>query len=152
MFPYILSLISLLVNFQKLAGEKLKMSTVKIELQLSSQELLRAVEQLNEPEFGEFVSQIMILHTQRKSARLLKNEAEEILHNNRNADCDSQNYYNRFITKTEENMTNEEYKELLRLSEQIDKLQAHRFEYLADLAHLHGVSLIELMKSLGFPA
>lgn len=126
------------------------MSTVKLEIQLSSQELLKAVEQLNKSEFEEFVSKIIILHTQKKSAQLLKNEAEEFLHKNHNTDCDNHNYYNRLITKTEEKMTDEEYRELLRLSEQIDKLQAHRFEYLADLAHLHGVSLTELMKSLGF--
>lgn len=127
------------------------MSTVKLEIQLSSEELLKIVEQLHEPEFDKFVSQIMILHTQRKAAKLIKEEAELFLKNNPDIAYDAQIYYNQLIAKAdEENVTDEEYRELLRLSEQIDQLQAHRFEYLADLAHLHGVSLVELMKTLGF--
>ncbi|NET01281.1 MAG: STAS/SEC14 domain-containing protein [Sphaerospermopsis sp. SIO1G2] len=120
------------------------MSTVKLELQLSSQELLMAVEQLNGPELEEFVSQIIILHTQKKSDLLLKQEQEKLL--------DIHNYYNRPNAKIAQTMTENEYKELLRLSEQIDKLQAHRFEYLTEIADLHGVSLTELMNSLGFQA
>ncbi|MBD2294850.1 STAS/SEC14 domain-containing protein [Anabaena sphaerica FACHB-251] len=127
------------------------MSTVKLELQLSSEELLKAVEQLNQPDLEKFVSQVIILHTQRKSAKLLKDEAESLLKNNQDVSCDAHSYYNQLLAKAdEENLTYQEYRELLRLSEQIDKLQAHRFEYLADLANLHGVSLMELMKSLGF--
>ncbi|MEA5577609.1 STAS/SEC14 domain-containing protein [Anabaena sp. UHCC 0451] len=127
------------------------MSTVKLEVQLSSEELLKIVEQLHEPEFDTFVSQVIILHTQRKAAKLIKEEAELFLKNNPDIAYDAQIYYNKLRAKAdEENLTDEEYRELLRLSEQIDQLQAHRFEYLADLAHLHGVSLIELMTTLGF--
>ncbi|TAE54581.1 MAG: STAS/SEC14 domain-containing protein [Nostocales cyanobacterium] len=126
------------------------MSTVKLELQLSSQELLSAVEQLNESEFEEFVSQIIILHTQRKSEKLIKQEQEHLGNNNHNHNYDSHTYYKQPSIKATKQMTDDEYKELLRLSEQIDQLQAHRFEYLTALANLHGVSLTELMKSLGF--
>jgi hypothetical protein len=62
---------------------------------------------------------------------------------------DNHSYYNKLIARAEDNLTIEEYRELLRLSEQIDKLQAYRLEYLADLANLHGVSLMELMTILG---
>ncbi|MGM3304458.1 STAS/SEC14 domain-containing protein [Anabaena sp. WFMT] len=127
------------------------MSTVKIEIQLSSEVLLQAVQQLNQPELDQFVSQVMILHTQRKSASLLKEEVELFLKINNDLSCDNHNYHNKLITKTEEErLTNEEYGELLYLSEQIDKLQAHRLEYLAELARLHGISLTELMRNLGF--
>jgi hypothetical protein len=126
------------------------MSTVKLEIQLSLQELLKAVEQLIEPELEDFISQVIILHTQRKSAKLVEKEVQLFLKNNHDHGFESHSYYNQFIAKTETNMTDEEYRELLRLSEQIDKLQAHRFEYLADLANLHGVSLIDLMRSIGF--
>ncbi|MEO3706635.1 hypothetical protein [Trichormus azollae] len=34
--------------------------------------------------------------------------------------------------------------------QQIDQLQADYLEYLADLANLHGVSLMALMQNLGF--
>ncbi|MBY5280567.1 STAS/SEC14 domain-containing protein [Aphanizomenon flos-aquae CCAP 1446/1C] len=124
---------------------------MKLEVQLSSEALFQAVQQLNEPDFDKFVSQVIILHTQRKAAKLIKEEAELFLKNNPDISDNTQIYYNQLIAKAdEENLTDEEYRELLRLSEQIDQLQAHRFEYLADLAHLHGVSLMELMKNLGF--
>lgn len=127
------------------------MSTVKLEVQLGSEELLKAVEQLHQQDLEKFVSQVIILHTQRKSAKLLKYESELFLKINQDISCDLNSYHNALGSRTdEENLTNEEYRELLFLSEQIDKLQAHRLEYLADLAHLHGISLTELMKNLGF--
>ncbi|WP_413174402.1 STAS/SEC14 domain-containing protein [Anabaena azotica] len=127
------------------------MSLVKLEVQLSSEELLKVVDQLHQPELEKFVSQIIILHTQKKSANLLKDEVGFLLDNQHSMSSNTQNYYNQFLSKsTEENLTHEEYRELLRLSEQIDQLQAHRLEYLADLANLHGVSLMALMQNLGF--
>lgn len=46
-------------------------------------------------------------------------------------------------------LTPEEHSELLHLTEQIEKLQAQRMEYLAELARLRGTSLTALMKNLG---
>lgn len=127
------------------------MSRVKLEIELSSAELLKAVEQLNTQELDEFVSQLIILHTHRKSTQLLKDEAELFVTNNQDFCCDQNNYNHLLIAKVnKEHLTEEEYKELLRLSEQIDELQGNRLEYLSKLAHLHGISLIELMKTLGF--
>ncbi|MEA5554687.1 STAS/SEC14 domain-containing protein [Anabaena cylindrica UHCC 0172] len=127
------------------------MSTVKIEIQLSSEVLLQAVQQLNQLDLEQFISQVMILHTQRKSASLLKEEVELFLTINDDISSETHDYYHKLITTVEEErLTNEEYKELLYLSEQIDKLQAHRLEYLADLARLHGISLTELVQNLGF--
>ncbi|MBK1989818.1 STAS/SEC14 domain-containing protein [Sphaerospermopsis aphanizomenoides BCCUSP55] len=127
------------------------MSIVKLELEVSSEEILKAVEQLHQPDLEKFVSQVIILHTQKKSAKLLKDEVEFFLHNHHNLYSDTPIYCHQLISRTEdENLTEEEYRELLRLSEQIDKLQAQRLEYLAELAHLHGISLMELMQNLGF--
>ena len=111
--------------------------------------MLKAVEQLNETELETFISQIIILHTQKKSGTLIHEEVE-LYHDHLENDNKNTYYYSQLITKTQERMTFDEYKELLRLSEEIDKLQAHRFEYIAYLANLHGISLTELMTSLGF--
>ncbi|MEH2191805.1 MAG: hypothetical protein V7K98_03945 [Nostoc sp.] len=57
--------------------------------------------------------------------------------------------YNELIAKREpENLTNNEHKELLYLTEQIEQLQTQRIEYLADLARLRGISLTALMKTI----
>ncbi|WP_177176239.1 STAS/SEC14 domain-containing protein [Trichormus sp. NMC-1] len=127
------------------------MSTVKLEVQLSSQQLLKAVEQLKQPDLEKFVSQIIILQAHRKADNLLKNEGELFIKTNQDLPSTFLNYHNKLIaTREEEKLTDEEYRELLSLSEQIDKLQAYRLEYLANLALLHGITLTELMQNLGF--
>lgn len=126
------------------------MSKVKLEIQLSLPELFKAAEQLNQSELEQFASKLIILYTQRKSNRLLTGEAELCLNNQQETAYEIHSHYNQVMTTTEYKMTEDEYRELLRLSEQIDKLQAYRFEYIAYLANLHNVSLTELMRSLGF--
>jgi hypothetical protein len=63
---------------------------------------------------------------------------------------DIQKLYNELIAKREaETLTVDEYQHLLRLTEQVEKMQAQRIEYLAELARIRGVSLTVLMKDLG---
>ncbi|MCC5670908.1 hypothetical protein LC653_45985 [Nostoc sp. CHAB 5784] len=77
-------------------------------------------------------------------------EAELLLKINQGIPSDTQNHYNELLSKREaENITSNEYRELLNLTEQIEKLQAQRIEYLAELARLRGISLIALMENLG---
>lgn len=126
------------------------MSTVKVEVQLSSEELLKAVEQLNQPDLERFVSQILALQAQRKASSLTQTETELLLKINQGIPSNTQKYYNELIAKREaKNLTKNEYRELLDLTEQIEKLQAQRIEYLAQLARLRGILLIDLMKNLG---
>ncbi|MCC5600149.1 STAS/SEC14 domain-containing protein [Nostoc favosum] len=126
------------------------MSTAKVEIQLSSEELLKAVEQLNQPDLERFVSQVLALQAQRKASSLPQTEAELLLKINQGIPSDTQNHYNELLSKREaENITSNEYRELLNLTEQIEKLQAQRIEYLAELARLRGISLIALMGNLG---
>jgi hypothetical protein len=126
------------------------MSTVKVEVQLSSEELLKAVEQLNQPDLERFVSQVIALQAQRKASSLPRTEAELLLKINQGIPSDTQKHYKKLLVKREaENLTNNEYRELLDLTEQIEKLQAQRIEYLAELARMREISLITLMENLG---
>ena len=126
------------------------MSTVKVEVQLSSEELLKAVEQLNQPDLERFISQILLLQAQRKASSLTQTEAELLLKINQSIPSTTQKYYNELIAKREaENLTKNDYRELLNLTEQIEKLQVQRIEYLVELAHLRGISLIALTENLG---
>lgn len=126
------------------------MPTVKVEVQLSSEELLKAVEQLSLPDLERFVSQVIALQAQRKASSLPPAEAELLIKINQGIPLDNQKYYDELIAKREaDTLTTEEYSELLRLTEQIEKLQAQRIEYLAELARLRGISLTALMEDLG---
>jgi hypothetical protein len=126
------------------------MSTVKVEVQLLSSELLKAVEQLTQPDLEQFVSQVIALQAQRKAVSLSQAEAELLIKINQGIPSDIQQHYNELIAKREaETLTSDEHENLLRLTEQIEKLQAQRIEYLADLARIRGISLTALMENLG---
>jgi hypothetical protein len=126
------------------------MSTVKVEVQLSSEELLKAVEQLSQADLERFVSQVIALQAQRKASSLPQVEAELLLKINQGIPSDTQKYYDELMAKREaETLTTEEHKELLYLSEQIEQLQVQRIEYLADLARMRKISLTVLLENLG---
>lgn len=125
------------------------MSKVKVEVQLLSKDLLKAVEQLSQEDLEQFVSQVIELQAQRKATSLPKNEAELLRKINQGIPLDTQKVYNELIVKREaETLTVEEHQHLLLLTEQIEKLQAQRVQYLAELASIRGVSLTALMDDL----
>ncbi|WP_272057936.1 STAS/SEC14 domain-containing protein [Nodularia spumigena] len=137
------------MNSNILAGGR-KMTTMKVELQLSSDDLLKAVEQLSQADLKQFISQVIALQAQRTAPSLMQQESELLLKINQGISVEIQNYYNDLIAKREaETLTDEEYRELLSLTEQIEKQQAQRIEYLVELANLRGISLNALMESLG---
>ncbi|RUT10164.1 hypothetical protein DSM106972_006590 [Dulcicalothrix desertica PCC 7102] len=118
-------------------------------MQLLSKDLLKAVEQLSQEDLEQFVSQLIELQAQRKATSLPKNEAELLRKINQNIPLDTQKVYNELIVKREaETLTVEEHQHLLLLTEQIEKLQAQRLQYLAELASIRGVSLTALMDDL----
>ena len=126
------------------------MTTMKVELQLSSDDLLKAVEQLSQADLKQFISQVIALQAQRTAPSLMQQESELLLKINQVISVEIQNYYNDLIAKRDtETLTDEEHRELLNLTEQIEKQQAQRIEYLVELANLRGISLNALMESLG---
>jgi hypothetical protein len=126
------------------------MSTIKVEVQLSSEELLKAVDQLSLPDLDQFVSQVLVLQAQRKASTLSQAEAELLLKINQDIPSDIQKHYEELMAKRQaETLTHEEHGELLQLTEQIEKLQAQRIEYLAELARLRRTSISALMENLG---
>ncbi|WP_174763851.1 STAS/SEC14 domain-containing protein [Anabaena sp. UHCC 0253] len=125
------------------------MPSINIEVQLSSEQLLKAAEQLTHNNLEEFISQLVILSTHKKATKLLKNEVQLFLKTHQDMVIDHNNYENLIDKREVETLTKEEYQALLYLGEQIDRLQAQRIEYMAELAKIHGISLTKLMESLG---
>ncbi|MBD2604787.1 STAS/SEC14 domain-containing protein [Scytonema hofmannii FACHB-248] len=129
------------------------MSMVKVEVQLSSEELLKAVEQLNLSELEQFVSQVIVLQAQRKATRLPQAEAELLLKINQGIPGNIQRDYKELIAKRDDEiLTEDEHQQLLQLTEGIEKIQAQRIENLAELSRLRGISLTALMENLGIHA
>jgi hypothetical protein len=126
------------------------MSTIKVQIQLSSEDLLKAVEQLSHEDLKIFISQVITLQAQRNTSYLNQRESELLLKINQIIPSDIQNNYNNLISKRDiATLTNDEHKELLHLTEQIELQEAQRIEYLVELANLRGISLNTLMENLG---
>ncbi|MBS3029833.1 MAG: STAS/SEC14 domain-containing protein [Dolichospermum sp. DET50] len=125
------------------------MPSINVEVQLSLEQLFQAVEQLTQPNLEQFLSQLVILHTHKKAASLLKNEAKLFLTPHEDIIIDNNNYEKLIDNREVATLRKEEYQALLYLGEQIDKLQAQRIEYMAELAKIHGISLTKLMEKLG---
>ncbi|MBD2453341.1 STAS/SEC14 domain-containing protein [Nostoc sp. FACHB-87] len=129
------------------------MSVVKVEVQLSSEELLKAVEQLNLSELEQFVAQVIVLQAQRKATKLPQAEAELLLKINQGIPVNLHRDYQELIAKRDDEILSEdEYQKLLQLTEEIEKIQAQRLENLAELASLRGISLNTLMENLDIHA
>lgn len=128
------------------------MSTIKVEVEFSSEDLLKAVGQLSQSDLRKFISQAIAIQAQRTTSSLMQRESELLLKINQGIPLDIQKDYNDLIAKRDaETLTNHEYKELLNLTQQIEKQQAQRIEHLAELASLRGISLNTLMENLGIP-
>ncbi|MBU2609425.1 MAG: STAS/SEC14 domain-containing protein [Chloroflexi bacterium] len=126
------------------------MPVVQVEAQLPTDELLKAVGQLNQSDLEQFVSQIIALRAKRQAPGLPRAESELLLKINEGVPPDVQTRYNELIAiRQAEALTPEEYEELLRLTQRVEKLEVRRVEYLAELARLRGTSLTALMENLG---
>ncbi len=130
-------------------GEIKQMPTVKIEAQLSKDDLFQAVRQLSLPELEGFVRDIITLKAKHQSPSLSKDETELLLKINRGISQNIQQKYQILINKREqETLTEQQYQELLQLTDKVEIHQAQRLEYLAQLAQLRQISLTDLMTQL----
>jgi len=129
------------------------MAIIQLEAQISPQQLLKAVDQLPKFEFEQFVKQILVRRAQRNAPRLSATESELLLKINQGIPADLQRKYDELISKRRaETIISEEYSELLRLTNQIEKLDAERVKWLIELARYRQISLPTLMDQLGIQA
>lgn len=126
------------------------MPTVKIEAQISALDLLQAVEQLSQTELEQFVEQILQVKAQRIAPSLSTNESELLIKINQDLPQELRQLYQTLIEKrNQENLTEAEYQQLLELTEQVEKYQAQRLEYLTQLAQIRQLSLTNLIAQMG---
>lgn len=125
------------------------MPKIKLEAQLSKEDLLQAVEQLTNTEIEEFMVNLIAFRAKKRSNNLSNKETELLLKINEVLDKNIQEKYQLLITKRQkEELNNNEYEELLTLTELIEKHQNKRLKYLVELSNLRGCSLEKLMDEL----
>jgi hypothetical protein len=126
------------------------MATLHVEAQLSSEDLLKAMERLETPELERFVSLLLELKARRTAPSLPSREAELLAKINQGLPESLMARYHGLIDKRRAcTIDTDEYEELLRLTDEVEALNVQRIENLVDLARLRGTSLPDLMKQLG---
>ncbi|ACB54120.1 unknown [Crocosphaera subtropica ATCC 51142] len=126
------------------------MPTIKIQAQLSQEDLLAAVQQLSLSELDGFLQEIITLKAKHQAPSLSSDETELLLKINQGLSSDIQTRYQLLIQKRDnETLTEQEYNELLQLTSLFEDHQAKRLESLARLAQLRQVPLSNLMTQLG---
>jgi len=127
------------------------MSTIQVTMELPSDELLKAVEQLSLSDLEQFAQQIVRLLARRRAPVLSRTEAELLLKINQSAlPVNLQARCDALVAKRQEEiLTPGEREELNHLTDQLGELNVQRLEYLAELARLRQTSLPTLMEDLG---
>ena len=126
------------------------MPTIEVRSQVSLDELLSCVAQLDTPELEHFVAQVLTLRAKRIAPCLPKEEAGLLEKINQGLAPDAQRRYDELTTKRRaETLTSEEHQELLTLIDRIERADAERAQILIDLARLRKVSVPTLMSDLG---
>jgi hemerythrin-like domain-containing protein len=117
---------------------------------LSAQEILSAVSHLNLLELEQVFEHILALQAKRKAAHLSKEESALLSRANQGLSEDLSKRLTFLRAKREEEIiSDQEYNELTKLTDQAEELHAGRMAALVELAKLRGVSLRMLMEQLG---
>src|SRR5438093_2089866 len=122
------------------------MPTIHIE----TEQLLHAALQLPRAELEQFVTRLLVLSIQQDTPRLAQAESELLLKINQGLPPATQQKLDELIAKRQmQTLTPEEHQELIRLTEDIEKSDAERLQYLLQLAALRNLSLDALTRHLG---
>jgi hypothetical protein len=125
------------------------MATVQVTVQLTSEELLKAVEQLSLPELEQFVSQVLELQAHRRAPYSAEHESELLFKINNSLPHEVRARYRELVAKRQaDTLTTDEHNELLRLNDQVEESDARRLEYIAELARLRNVTPKVLLQEL----
>ena len=116
----------------------------------SVDELLMAVEGLNEPDLESLVNRALFLRARLKSSVLTSDETILLKVINQGIPKELNDRYQLLADKRDEGMLSaSEYEELLSVGHQIEAMGVKRIEALAKLSTIRQVPLLTLMDSLG---
>ncbi len=117
---------------------------------MSVDELLKAVDNLSEPDLDHLVDRALFVRARRKANVLTTEETALLLTINQSISSTLHDRYTALLEqRDDETLTADEYAELLAISNQIEAFGVKRIEALAKLATLRQVPLIKLMDDLG---
>jgi hypothetical protein len=130
------------------------MTVIRVEAQVSADQILKAVEQMSSQELETFVTEVLKLRAQREIPSLSVSESELLVKVNQGISDDMQGRFNELVAKrqrltlSDEELSDEELAELIQLTDEIEQLDAERIRHLGELGRLRGRSLSEIMQDL----
>jgi hypothetical protein len=124
------------------------MTTIPIEV--STEQLIRAVERLPQQELESFVAQIVALRAQRTAPHLNQEETALLLQINAGISPELQRRFNELVAKRQvETISPAELTELIQITDEIEQRDAQRLAALIELAQLRQTAVPVLMDELG---
>lgn len=119
----------------------------------TSAELLKVVEKMPAAEFKRFLAGIHALRARRDGHSLPADEATLMKQINKGFSDSWWGHYHTLVEKRrDESLSRSEHRELLRLTQEVEKQEAKRVQALLKLADIRKTSLSALMKGLGLPS
>ncbi len=126
------------------------MTISEVRSQISLDELLSDVAQLDTPALERFVSQVLTVRAQRLAPSFPQGEAALLEKINAGMPQNVRQRYDVLSAKRRaETLTSEEHQELLTLIDRVEQADAERARALTDLARLRKISVPALMAALG---
>jgi hypothetical protein len=117
---------------------------------MSVDELLKAVDNLSEPDLENLLNRTLFVRARRRGPIATPEESTLLREINRGIPSELNNRYEILADKRdEETLMESEYQELLDVADQIEVSGVKRLEALVKLAELRQVPLLQLMTDLG---
>jgi len=121
-----------------------------VSINLTTNDLLKGVEQLDGADLDEFVQKVLHIRAKRFAESFNKEETDLMEQINVGLSQKELNELDLLIQKSEEGtLTNNELENYQELSEKMENLNMKRMSALAQLANIRGVSLDSIMEELG---
>jgi hypothetical protein len=126
------------------------MATIPVQAQMSTEQLLSALEEVPPHEFSTLVDRLVVLRAARREPHLDETETALFLEINQGMSTAAHRRFRDLVAKREaEIIAPEELAELIDLTDQREADNAHRMAALGALAKLRGVPVTDLMTTLG---
>ena len=116
---------------------------------LTADEVFRAIQRLDAPDIDRIAARVLRLRAERNAPSLPSAETDLLKRVNEGLPEKEASRYHELMGKRRAgNLTSEEHRELLRLTDAAEAIQAQRIQDLTELARLRGTSLRALMEEL----
>jgi len=126
------------------------MPTIQVEARISTEQLLRAVDQMPADELAAFAQRVLERRARRVAPLLSREESALLDRANRTLPPESAARYDELVRRRQDDSLSEaEHAELIALSDAQEQLDADRIAALTELAGARGVALGEVMAAHG---